>query len=183
MGSIVIGAQGMTDAQELLIGRTACEVICRATVPVLLHKFEVIRELGLVKCRQLCKNLFQRMLNLTDFSKCADAAFQVVKRLGAAGAQEVVLLHIQDERVMKHRSQEQLAEFDRLDTERLEDITENSTIIWYSNSDHVAAWHSFPGDIEGGGRGKAVSDCARIPWSQCGTGDVDRQHVGKCGAS
>ena len=82
----------------------------------------MIRELGLVKCRQLCENLFQRVLNLTDFSKCADAAFQEVKRLGAAVAQEVVLLHIQDERVMKHRSQEQLAEFDRLDTERLEEL-------------------------------------------------------------
>ena len=40
--TIVIGAQGATAAQELLIGSTAYEVIRRATVPVLLQKFEVI---------------------------------------------------------------------------------------------------------------------------------------------
>lgn len=118
--TIVLGAQGVTAAQELLIGSTAYEVICRATVPVLVEKFEVIHEVGHVKCRQLCQHIFQRVLHPTDFSDCADAAFQVVKRLKAAGAQEVIVLHVQDERVMKQRSQEQLAEFDRHDAERLE---------------------------------------------------------------
>lgn len=117
---IVLGAQGATAAQELLIGSTAYEVIRRATLPVLLEKFEVIRELGHVKCRQVCENIFQRVLHPTDFSECADAAFQVVKRLKAVGAQEVIVLHVQDERVMKQRPSEQLAEFDRHDTERLE---------------------------------------------------------------
>jgi nucleotide-binding universal stress UspA family protein len=118
--TIVMGAQGATAAQELLIGSTAYEVIRRSTVPVLLQKFEVIRELGHVKCRQVCEHIFQRVLHPTDFSDCADDAFQVVKHLKAAGAQEVIVLHVQDERVMKHRSSEQLAEFDRHDTERLE---------------------------------------------------------------
>ena len=117
---IVMGAQGATAAQELMIGSTAYEVIRHATVPVLLQKFEVVRELGHVKCRQVCEHTFQQVLHPTDFSDCADAAFQVVKRLKAAGAQEVIVLHVQDERVMKQRSQEQLAEFDRHDTERLE---------------------------------------------------------------
>lgn len=117
---IVLGAQGATAAQELLIGSTAYEVIRRANLPVLLEKFEVIRELGHVKCRQVCENIFQRVLHPTDFSECADTAFQVVKRLKAVGAQEVIVLHVQDDRVMKQRSPEQLAEFDRHDAERLE---------------------------------------------------------------
>ena len=120
--TIVMGAQGATAAQELLIGSTAYEVIRRATIPVLLQKFEVIRELGHVKCRQVCERIFQCVLHPTDFSDCADAAFRVVKRLKAAGAQEGILLHVQDERLMKQRSPEQLAEFDRLDTERLETL-------------------------------------------------------------
>lgn len=118
--SIVIGAQGATAAQELLIGSTAYEVIRRASVPVLLQKFEVIRELGHMKCRQVCEHTFQRVLHPTDFSECADAAFQVVKHLKAAGAQEVILLHVQDERVMKERPPAQLTEFDQHDIERLE---------------------------------------------------------------
>lgn len=117
---IVMGAQGATAAQELLIGSTAYEIIRRATVPVLLEKFEVVRELGHVKCHQVCEHAFKRVLHPTDFSDCADAAFQVVKHLKAAGTQEVILLHVQDERVMKLRSPEQLAEFNRHDTERLE---------------------------------------------------------------
>jgi nucleotide-binding universal stress UspA family protein len=118
--TIVMGAQGATVAQELLIGSTAYEVIRHATVPVLLQKFEVIRELGHVKCRQVCEHIFQRVLHPTDFSGCADAAFQVVRHLKPAGAQEVILLHVEDERVMKQRPPEQLAEFDRHDAERLE---------------------------------------------------------------
>lgn len=117
---IVMGAQGATAAQELLVGSTAYEVIRHAITPVLLQKFEVVRELGHVKCRQVCEHVFERVLHPTDFSDCAEAAFQVVKHMKAAGAQEVILLHVQDERAMKHRSPEQLAEFDRRDTERLE---------------------------------------------------------------
>lgn len=117
---IVLGAQGATAAQELLIGSTAYEVVRRTSVPVLLEKFEVVRELGHVKCHRVCEHAFERVLHPTDFSECADAAFQVVKRLKAAGAKEVIVLHVQDDRVMKLRSREQLAEFDRHDAERLE---------------------------------------------------------------
>ena len=42
-GMIVIGAQGTTLAQELMIGSTAFEVIRRSPVPVLLEKAEVVR--------------------------------------------------------------------------------------------------------------------------------------------
>lgn len=120
--TIVMGAQGATAAQELLIGSTAYEVIRRATVPVLLEKFEVIRELGHVRCHQVCEDIFHRVLHPTDFSEYADAAFQFVKRLKTAGTEEVVVIHVQDERVMKQRPAEQIAEFDLHDTGRLETL-------------------------------------------------------------
>lgn len=117
---IVLGAQGATAAQEIMLGSTAFEVARRAKAPILLQKFEVIREMGHVKCRQLCENIFKKVLHPTDFSPSAEAAFQLVKRLKAAGTEEVVLLHVQDTRVMKKRPIEQLTEFDRHDNERLE---------------------------------------------------------------
>lgn len=117
---IVMGAQGATAAQEVLIGNTAYEVVRRAMVPVLLQKFEVIRELGHVKCRQLCEQMFTHVLHPTDFSDCAGEAFQIVKRLKAAGTQQVTVLHVQDDRVMMMRHPDQLAEFDRHDTQRLD---------------------------------------------------------------
>ena len=119
---IVMGAQGMTAAQELLIGSTAYEVVRRATLPVLIEKMEVVRELGHVRCHSVCENPFAHVLHPTDFSECADAAFQVVKRLKSAGTKQVTVLHVQDERNMRHRPAEQIAEFDRHDTERLQKL-------------------------------------------------------------
>ncbi len=117
---ITIGAQGETAAQELLLGSVANEVVRRATVPVLIQKFRVIRELGHVKCEQVCSRMFGRVLHPTDFSDCANAAFDMVKQLKAAGTQEVLLLHVQDERAMRKRPKEQLDGFDEEDIRRLE---------------------------------------------------------------
>lgn len=119
---IVMGAQGMTAAQELLLGSTAYEVVRRARLPVLLEKMEVVRELGHVRCHSVCQNLFARVLHPTDFSDCAEAAFRVVKRLKSAGTKQVTVLHVQDERSMRHRSAGQIAGFDREDSERLQKL-------------------------------------------------------------
>lgn len=126
---IVMGAQGMTAAQELLIGSTAYEVVRRATLPVLLEKMEVVRELGHVRCHSVCENLFTHVLHPTDFSECADAAFQVVKRLKSAGTKQVTMLHVQDERNMRQRPSEQIAEFDRHDAERLEKLCKSLSLF------------------------------------------------------
>ena len=107
---IVMGAQGMTAAQELLIGSTTYEVVRRAQLPVLLQKMAVVRELGHVQCSRMCEHVFTRVLHPTDFSDCANEAFQVVKRLKAAGTTQVTVLHVQDERTMRHRPAEQIAD-------------------------------------------------------------------------
>ncbi len=119
---IVIGAQGKTLGQELLLGSVAYEVVRGATVPVLIEKAHVVRNMGHADCTLACKEMFTRVLHPTDFSACAQAAFQVVKRLKGAGTKEVVVLHVQDERIMKHRAPEQVVAFDEQDAERLEDL-------------------------------------------------------------
>jgi nucleotide-binding universal stress UspA family protein len=117
---IVIGAQGGTVAQELLLGSVAYEVVRHATVPVLVQKFDVVRDIGHVRCKRVCADMFTRVLHPTDFSDCADEAFQIVKRLQGAGTREVILLHVHDEREMQRRPAEQLAEFERQDQKRLD---------------------------------------------------------------
>ena len=123
MGMIVVGAQGTTLAQELMIGSTAFEVIRRSPVPVLLEKAEVVREEGHNHCRWSCAEMFQRILHPTDFSTYADEGFSMIKSLRVSGSQEVIVLHVQDERIMKHRLPEQLAAFDHEDQARLEEYT------------------------------------------------------------
>jgi len=117
---IAMGAQGKTLAQEMLLGSVAQEVVRHAGVPVLVFKFRVVRELGHVRCHSVCGQLFAHVLHPTDFSNPAETAFRVVKRLKAAGTAKVTVVHVQDERNMKQRSAEQIAEFDRHDEERLE---------------------------------------------------------------
>lgn len=51
---------------------------------------------------------FQRVPHPTDFSDCADAVFNIIKRLRPAGTEEVILLHVQDERAMRQWPPEQL---------------------------------------------------------------------------
>jgi len=121
VGMIVIGAQGTTLAQELMIGSTAFEVLRCSPVPVLLEKAEVVREEGHNRCRWSCAEMFQRVLHPTDFSSAADEAYQMVERLRCAGTRDVFLLHVQDDRVLKHRTQEQLVAFDQEDKVRLEE--------------------------------------------------------------
>jgi nucleotide-binding universal stress UspA family protein len=139
---IVIGAQGWTAAQELLLGSVTYEVLRQATVPVLIQKFEVVRELGRVACRQVCGQMFTRVLHPTDFSACADEAFQIVKRLKAAGTQEVTLLHVQDERAMAQRAPEQLAQFNREATVRLEKLAR--ALILFGLGAHILIRHGVP---------------------------------------
>lgn len=116
---IVMGAQGKTVAQELLLGSVAHAVIRQSSISVLILKFTVVREMGHVTCNRVCLDLFAHVLHPTDFSDCAQTASKVVKRLKAAGTQHVTVLHAQDERVMEPRTPDQLVEFDRIDTERL----------------------------------------------------------------
>ncbi|KAB2903567.1 MAG: universal stress protein [Anaerolineae bacterium] len=119
---IIMGAQGKTLSAELLLGSVSYEVIRHATVPVLIQKAEVVRQIGHLECHLMCEQMFERVLHPTDFSEYADAAFQLVKHLKSAGTQEVILLHVQDERTLHHRTEEQIAEFDREDRMRLENL-------------------------------------------------------------
>lgn len=119
---ILMGAQGKTLSAELLLGSVSNQVTRRATIPVLIQKAQTIRDIGHIECRLECEQMFTRVLHPTDFSDCANTAFQLIKGLKGAGTKEVILLHVQDERVMQHRSAEQLAAFDHEDTERLEKL-------------------------------------------------------------
>ena len=125
---IVIGAQGRTLLRDLLLGSVAWEVARRSPVPVLVEKLEVAKEFGAARCRRVCADSFKVILHPTDFSDCANAAFQVVKRLQPPVAGQVILLHVQDERVMQYCPQQQRNEFDREDIRRLEQMQKSLSL-------------------------------------------------------
>ncbi|MCC7207733.1 MAG: universal stress protein [Anaerolineae bacterium] len=120
---IVVGAQGKTLSEELLLGSTAYSVLRQSAVPVLVLKANVVRDMGHVKCKGICSGAFSHILHPTDFSECATRVFQIVRQLKSCGVEEVVLLHVQDERALRHISSEQLSVFDLEDTERLKQMS------------------------------------------------------------
>lgn len=91
---ILMGAQGKTLGAELLLGSVSNEVTRRATIPVLIQKAQTIRDIGHIECRLECEQMFTRVLHPTDFSDCANTAFQLIKGLKGAGTKEVILLHV-----------------------------------------------------------------------------------------
>lgn len=103
---MVMGTEGWSATMEALIGGTLFAVLRQAPVPVLILRFDAVRELGHAKCRQVCRRIFARVLHPTDFSDCAGAAFNVVKRLKAAGTEEVILLQVEGERATQHQPTE-----------------------------------------------------------------------------
>lgn len=118
---IVIGAHGRSNLEQFLLGGEVAKVVRTSRRPVLVQRFEGLKGLDVVKCKRLCSQTFRRVLYPTDFSEHAQAAGEIIKALHEA-VEEVVVLHVQDERAMRHRPAEQLAEFDRIDRERLETI-------------------------------------------------------------
>lgn len=139
VGMIVIGAQGKSLSASLLLGSVANEVLRRSPVPVLIEKFRVIREMGHVACEKVCASIFQHVLYATDFSPCAAEAFNLVKRLKQAGTARVTLLHVQDERAMKHRPADQLAAFDAEDRQRLQQL-ERALVMFGLQPELLLRW-------------------------------------------
>ena len=101
---MVMGTEGWSATMEALIGGTLFDVLRQASVPVLILKFDAVRELEHAECRQVCRHIFARVLHPTDFSDSAGAAFNLVKRLKSAGTEEVVLLHVEDERATQRQA-------------------------------------------------------------------------------
>lgn len=119
---IAMGSRGRGILGSFLMGSVTESVLRNARRPVWVEKFNTVTKLGEVECRRVCERAFGKILWPTDFSENAAVAFNYVKELLEAGVEEVVLLHVQDERAMRHRTAEEIAEFDRIDKSRLAEV-------------------------------------------------------------
>ncbi len=119
---IFLGSHGEGFVRTKVLGTVAERVIRHARRPVLALKAKLVSQMGRHVCEFVCKHLFRRVLFPTDFSRCADQAFQHLRTLRDTGLEEVVLLHVQDTRKLLPHLQDRLEEFNRTDRARLEKI-------------------------------------------------------------
>jgi len=110
---IVVGAYGRTLLQEMLLGSVAEGVLRLARRPVMVERPRVLAGLGRVECQRRGARTFARVLFPTDFSPFAELSLRFVVGLRDAGVEEVIVLHVLEEPMLRGRSlreAEQLAQ-------------------------------------------------------------------------
>lgn len=121
---IAIGAQVSSLTAEALMGGMAYEIIHHCCRPVLMIRLEETERSGIRSVDAVRPDYNKHILFPTDFSAAADQAFEVVKHLAKAGARKVTLMHVQEKTRIEPYLVDKLEEFNRIDTDRLQDMKE-----------------------------------------------------------
>lgn len=117
---IVVGSHGQKMASEMFLGGVASAVIHSARRPVLLLRTELHDENGKMVCGERACDALEHVLFPTDFSDNAEHAFQYVLKIAECGARRITLLHVQDQGTIDRHLKDRLADFNRIDMERLQ---------------------------------------------------------------
>jgi nucleotide-binding universal stress UspA family protein len=121
---VVVGSRGRTHLSRLVLGSTTEEVLHAVQKPLLVARLQILEAEGGLVCRLSTDRLFRRILYATDFSKDALRCIPCLSWMATAHPEELIVAHIQDTRRIGYASPEQIAEFNRRDTERLETLKE-----------------------------------------------------------
>ncbi len=119
---IIIGSHGRGYLKEMVLGSTAENVLRHSPVPVLVEKFRTIEMAGKAACEFMSQRMFAKILYPTDFSAPAKRVQDYIVHLKAAGAEEVLVLHVQDVGRLRPHLAARMEEFNRIDAGRLDDI-------------------------------------------------------------
>ncbi|MFH1258400.1 MAG: universal stress protein [Elusimicrobiota bacterium] len=126
---IIMGGHGHSFTKDLMLGSTTEHVLRYTKIPLLIEKLQILEDKGGYDFT--CKATFAKILLPTDFSACSQTAIQMVEEFKKFGAKEVVIAHIQDTRKLFPHLKHKIGEFNRIDTERLENISQQLQLAGY----------------------------------------------------
>jgi len=124
---VVVGSTGGSMASEILLGGVASAVIHSATRPVLVLRFKTTGDDAAKSRAEWSCDCLRHILFPTDFSDNAEHAFSYVRKIAECGAKRITLLHVQDQGRIDQHLKDRLAEFNRIDTERLTRLKDELT--------------------------------------------------------
>ncbi len=122
---IVVGSQGRSLLGGAFLGGVAHEVMLNAQKPLLIVRLALDKERQFFVQGVSPEGVTSHILYATDFSKGSEATFNYLEELvGKGEVKKVTLFHVQDRSRIEPYLIERLAEFNRIDTERLEQLKE-----------------------------------------------------------
>jgi ACR3 family arsenite transporter len=128
---IIMGSHGHGYVRGALLGSNTQSVMRQIQIPLLIERFRRVESQGKETLAFVSGSLFGRVLYPTDFSPNSQRAMQVIEQLRKDMTQEVVVVHIQDTRVLVPYLQEKLNDFNRIDTDRLAAIKDRLNALGY----------------------------------------------------
>jgi len=127
-GYIIIANRGHSKFREVLLGNTVTALLQQADLPVFLIKLrqDDSDDSGrpVLRCITSCNEAFKHILYPTDFSDTAQFAFGILQRLAPGPTERITLFHVQAKGKVDLTNAAQLEEFNRIDMERLQVLSQ-----------------------------------------------------------
>lgn len=115
---IVMGSHGKSLISRMFIGSQTVNVLHHVKVPLLVLRIAVLKEGDPDSCI-ITGGIFRRILYLTDFSEQAERCIPFIEWMAGAKPEQIVILHVQDNRRPGTASRDEIEALDRKDAERL----------------------------------------------------------------
>lgn len=131
---IISGSSGKGYLKGMVLGSTVNHLVKNTLQPLLVVRCkEVPNDLNAISPLLSCSSSTQCVLFPTDFSEHSQHAFQLLLENVAPFAKTVDLLHVQDEQVMKHRSDAEIEKFNKTDQARLAEMKQKVIAVSKAN--------------------------------------------------
>lgn len=131
---IISGSSGKGYLKGMVLGSTVNHLVKHTKQPLLIVRCtEVQDDSNAISPAMSCATSNQCVLFPTDFSENAQYAFEFLLKNVAPYAKTVDLLHVQDEQVMKHRSDSEIEKFNETDKARLAEMKEKVMAVSKAN--------------------------------------------------
>lgn len=116
---VMLGSHGSTYLDKMFLGSVTENVVHHTRKPVFIFKLKKEKEAGDIK---YCVDVFGKILFATDFSDHSMACMPYIENMKNGLYQELNILHVQDLRQVKYADSYKMKEFNRIDTERLQEL-------------------------------------------------------------
>lgn len=116
---ILIGSHGNTFMDRVLLGSVTEHVVHHSKKPIFVFR---LKNNYTIDNAPYCVEVFRKILFATDFSETSNRCIPYIEKMLNQSSQDLLILHVQDLRNLKHAAPEKIDEFNRIDQERLAEL-------------------------------------------------------------